>query len=42
MKYFEFGRENPEVMLHGGGVSYRGMLPAAKEMAKVYHVVLVA
>lgn len=44
MKYFEFGRENPKVMamLHGGGVSYRGMLPAAKEMAKVYHVVLVA
>ena len=44
MKYFEFGRENPElmVMLHGGGVSYRGMQPAAEEMAKVYHVVLVA
>ena len=44
MKYFEFGRENPKVMvmLHGGGVSYRGMLSAAKEMAKVYHVVLVA
>ena len=31
MKYFEFGRENPErmVMLLGGGVSYRGMQPAA-------------
>ncbi len=44
MKYFEFGRENPEliVMLHGGGVSYIGALPAAKGMAKVYHVVLVA
>ncbi len=44
MKYFEFGAENPElmVMLHGGGTSYRGMLPTAKEMAKVYHVVLVA
>ena len=44
MKYFEFGRENRElmVMLHGGGVSYRGELPAAEEMAKVYHVVLVA
>lgn len=44
MKYFEFGSENPElmVMLHGGGVSYQGMLPAAREMAKVYHVVLVA
>ena len=44
MKYFEFGRENPElmVMLHGGGTSYLGALPAAKEMAKVYHVVLTA
>ena len=44
MKYFEFGTENPElmVMLHGGGTSYLGMLPTAKEMAKVYHVVLVA
>ena len=44
MKYFEFGTENPElmVMLHGGGTSYFGMLPTAKEMAKVYHVVLVA
>lgn len=44
MKYFEFGTGNPElmVMLHGGGTSYLGMLPTAKEMAKVYHVVLVA
>lgn len=44
MKYFEFGKENRElvVMLHGGGVSYRGELPAAEEMAKVYHVVLAA
>ena len=44
MKYYEFGQENSElmVMLHGGGVSYRGMLPSAEEMAKVYHVVLVA
>ena len=44
MKYFEFGTENPElmVMLHGGGTSYRGMLPTAREMAKGYHVVLVA
>lgn len=43
MKYFEFGTGNPElmVMLHGG-TSYLGMLPTAKEMAKVYHVVLVA
>ena len=29
-------------MLHGGGTSYRGVLPTAKEMAKVYHVVLAA
>lgn len=44
MKYFEFGTGNSElmVMLHGGGTSYLGMLPTAKEMAKVYHVVLVA
>ena len=44
MKYFEFGQENSEllVMLHGGGVSYRGMLPSAKELAKNYHVVLLA
>lgn len=44
MKYFEFGQENPElmVMLPGGGVCYRGAIPIAEEMAKVYHVVLVA
>ncbi len=44
MKYFEFGTEHPELMviLHGGGVSYLGALPAAKEMAKVYHMVLAA
>lgn len=30
------------VMLHGGGVCYRGALPVAEEMAKIYHVVLVA
>ena len=44
MKYFEFGQEHPElmVMLHGGGTSYRGMLPTTQEMARVYHVVLVA
>ena len=44
MKYFEFGTEHPELMviLHGGGVSYLGALPAAKEMGRVYHVVLVA
>ena len=44
MKYFEFGQEHPElmVMLHGGGTIYCGMEPTAKEMAKTYHVVLVA
>lgn len=44
MKYFEFGKENPELMviLHGGGVSYLGALPAAKAISKTYHVVLVA
>lgn len=43
MKYFEFGKEHPTlvVMLHSGGVSSRGALPAATELAKVYHVVLV-
>ena len=30
------------VMLHGGGVCYRGALPVAEEMAKTYHLVLVA
>lgn len=29
-------------MLHGGGTSYYGMMPTAKEMGKVYHVILVA
>ena len=44
MKYFEFGQGNPElmVMLPGGGVCYRGAIPIAEKMAKVYHVVLVA
>lgn len=38
MKYFEFGQEHPEliVMLHGGGVCYRGALPVAEETAKTY------
>ena len=30
------------VMLHGGGVSYLGMLPTAQKLAERYHVVLVA
>lgn len=44
MKYFEFGQEHSElmVMLHGGGVSYLGMLPTAQKLAERYHVVLVA
>ena len=44
MKYFEYGTEHPElmVMLPGGGVCYRGAIPTALEMAKTYHVILVA
>ena len=44
MKYFEFGREHSElmVMLHGGGVCYRGIMPVAEKMAEAYHVILVA
>ena len=44
MIYCEFGQGNPElmVMLPRGGVCYRGAIPIAEEMAKVYHVVLVA
>lgn len=44
MKYFEFGREHSElmVMLHGGGVCYRGIMPVAEKMANAYHVILVA
>ena len=30
------------VMLPGGGVCYRGAIPIAEEMERVYHVVLVA
>ena len=44
MKYFEFGQEHSElmVMLHGGGVSYLGMLPTAQKLAERHRVVLVA
>ena len=44
MKYFEFGKENKELMvlLHGGGTSYLGILPTAKKIAETYHVILVA
>ena len=43
-KYLEYGKENKElvVMLHGGGVSYRGVEPTARVVAGKYHVVLVA
>ena len=44
MKYFEYGKANDEllVMLHGGGVSYRGAVPLAEYLANFYHVILVA
>lgn len=44
MKYFEFGQENEilMVLLHGGGVCYRGVLPVAERLAKDFHVLVVA
>ena len=44
MKYFEFGKENEELMvlLHGGGTSYLGVLPTAEKIAEKYHVILLA
>ena len=38
MKYFEFGQEHSELMvlLHGGGICYRGALPTAETLAKYY------
>jgi len=44
MKYFEFGKENKEimVMLHGGGVSYEGAVPVAEYMKQFYHVIVVS
>ena len=44
MKYFEFGKENEKLMvlLHGGGVCYKGAVPAAEVLAKTYHVIVVA
>lgn len=44
MKYLEYGKGNSElvVMLHGGGVSYRGVEPTVRVVARKYHVVLVA
>ena len=38
MKYFEFGQEHSELMvlLHGGGICFRGALPTAETLAKYY------
>lgn len=44
MKYFEFGKENTEIMVvfHGGGICYRAALPTAEVLLGKYHVILVA
>lgn len=44
MKYFGFGQQNKKLMvlLHGGGVCYKGALPAAEALSKEFHVFLVA
>ena len=44
MKYFEFGQQNEKlaVLLHGGGICYKGALPVAEALSKDFHVVLVA
>ena len=44
MKYFEFGQQNETLMvlLHGGGVCYRGVLPVAERLSKDFHVLVVA
>lgn len=44
MKFFELGKENPEivVMLHGGGTYYAAQTPVAKRLAETYHVIQVA
>ncbi|MBQ8616883.1 MAG: alpha/beta hydrolase [Clostridia bacterium] len=44
MKYFEFGQRNEKLMvlLHGGGICYRGALPVAEALSKDFHVILVA
>lgn len=44
MKYFEYGKENPEIMVlfHGGGICYRAAIPTAEALSKKYHVILVA
>ena len=37
MKYFEFGQQNEKLMvlLHGGGICYRGALPIAESWQKI-------
>ena len=44
MKYFEFGQQNETLMvlLHGGGVCYRGVLPVAEWLSRDFHVIVVA
>lgn len=44
MKYFEYGKDNKElvVILHGGGVSYQGAEPTVQTVARKYHVILAA
>ena len=44
MKYFEFGQENPEIMVlfHGGGICYRAAIPTAEVLSRKYHVILAA
>ena len=44
MKFFEFGQQNKTLMvlLHGGGICYRGVLPVAERLATEFHVVVVA
>ena len=44
MKYFEYGKDNKELMvvLHGGGTSYKGIEPTAELLGQKYHVILVA
>lgn len=44
MKYFEYGKEHPEIMviLHGGGICYRAAIPTAEVLSQKYHVILVA
>lgn len=40
MKYFELGQQNEKLMvlLHGGGVCYKGALPSAEALSKEFHV----